>query len=160
MLINVLELTTDKNKVRGLAYYSKLLYISLRIWRFPYQLWQAVWSAGRSWADPAGLNDGTVAWSWELCSGSSAASLGSPAARTRCTGWTTCPEPGRHNKSERWGRWYSIFVSVNVTHEKNRTNSVLVHVLILTDFPSLSVAFTIPTPTPNYPFNFFFLKTK
>lgn len=42
MLINVLELTTDKNKVRGLAYYSKLLYISLRIWRFPYQLWQAV----------------------------------------------------------------------------------------------------------------------
>lgn len=72
---NFLELTMDKNKVCRFIYYSRVLYVSaeLWIWCFSHQLWQAVWSAGRSWADPAGLNDGIVAWSWELCSGSSAA---------------------------------------------------------------------------------------
>lgn len=109
MLIKALQLTMDKNKVWRLIYSLKLLYINPELWTWvlSYQLWRAVWSAGRSWADPAGLNDGTAAWSWERCSGSSAASPGSPAARTRCTGRTTCPEPRWRDRTGGWGSWYS-----------------------------------------------------
>lgn len=94
MLISVWEQTTAKKDSLNTCELSSTGTV-LGVWCSSYRLWRAVWSAGRSWADPAGLNDDTTVWSWGLCSGSSAASPGSQAAHTRCTGWTTCPEPGR-----------------------------------------------------------------
>lgn len=96
--------TSQKNKyAAGLRLYLNLEpSLSAPRWVcMSYRRWPAVWSAGRSWADPAGPAGGTAAWSWEPCWGSSAASPGSPAACRRCTGWTTCPGPGGAGRERR-----------------------------------------------------------